>query len=331
MFQPPPIANDILQDPIRLADWVELNLLTGEEFVMSVDSVTAELAGDPPDEAVDSESRSPYDDPQDPNGQLRLGYWNVAEDHTVDAFAELASRAGWLEDRYPVNVGGDTVQLNQDTVTCDIYRFLVLLRARQLYRNALGDDGQVSGLLFEELVKYALGAYVGVQPTDRVRFGVAGGSRGDGLPNRLECAVQELSRRMHEPLGQVPSGRTGDYKADAVVWKPFGDRNPGQFALIGQATMTEGDWENDEPASRWIDKQPGDSRLINFLARPMSAVAFPETLSLTPRTTLEGMSFSSIPFDRLRLLSVLHDQLLPFRLTERMRRWEDTVIRSIPK
>ena len=77
----------------------------------------------------------------------------------------------------------------------------------------------------------------------------------------------------------------------------------------------------DEPANRWTDRKPPDERLIRFFARPLTAVAFPETLSLTPTDTLDGLVFSSVPFDRLRLLSVLRDEDLPSDLRERMKEW----------
>ena len=209
--------------------------------------------------------------------------------------------------------------------------FLVLLRARQLYKDALGDDGRLSGFLFEELVKYALGAYIGACPETQVRFGLAGGARGDGLPNAVDQAVRELSARLHEPIGRVPDGSTGDFKADVVAWRPFGDRVSGQLALIGQATISEGDWEQDEPARRWTDRLRDRPRLIEWVARPVTAVAFPETLSLTSSTTLHGLAFSSIPFDRLRLLTVLRDQELPEDLADGMRQWGNGVIGGIPR
>ena len=332
MFTPPPPAANAFQEPIRLADWVELNILAEEEEVLSVDSVTAELAGEPPDVADDAEFRSPREDPDDPEGESLPAHWNKLENSTADAFRELSSRAGWLQDHYPLRIAGDIAERNHGTATHNVYRFLVLLRARQLYKAALGDNGRVSGFLFEELVKHALGAYIGARSQTQVRFGVAGGTRGDGLPNAVDAAVRELSTRVHEPMGQVPDRSDGDFKADVVTWKPFGDRLPGQLALIGQATISEGDWGQEEPAKRWTYAAlPDRPRLIEWLARPVTAVAFPETLSLTPSTTLRGLEFSSIPFDRLRLLKVLGDQELPEDLVEGMRQWGNGVIAEIPR
>ena len=332
MFAPPPLVEEPSHEPIRLADWVELNLLMEEEPVVSITSVADELVSIPPDDARDSESLFEYEDPKvDDDEQMRLGFRERAEGTAEAAFLELSERAGWLRERYPVEISDDIALLRQEMLARDVYRFLVLLRSRQLYRGALGDDGGESGRLFEELVKHALGAYAGSGPQHQVRFGVAGGSRGDGLPQPLPEAVQELSRRMFEKPGQVFDSQRGDFKADAVAWQPFGDDLPGQLVLIGQATITEGDWKRDEPANRWTDKQPPNTRLILFLARPITAVAFPETLSLTPTDMLDGLNFSSIPFDRLRLLSVLCDENLPSDLRESMRDWSCEMGSRLPK
>ena len=221
--------------------------------------------------------------------------------------------------------------LHQHVGAQEVCKFLTLLRARQLYHGALDDDGSESGLLFEDLVKHALGAYVGSSLEHRVRFGIAGGSRGDDLPPPLAEAVEELSRRMSEKSGQVFRNDRGDFKADVVTWKPLGDERPGQLVLIGQATISEGDWMREEPANRWTDREPPDQRLIRFFARPLTAVAFPETLSLTPSDTLDGLAFSSVPFDRLRLLSLLSDNDLPTDLREQIKDWSRGLRDKLPQ
>lgn len=317
MFAPPQLSDCPFQDPIRLADWVELNLLMEEEWVVSVTGLADELARIPPDNSRDSESSSKYRE--------------VAEEKAEAAFIELSKRSGWLKNHYPIEVDGDAALLQEQMAAQEVYQFLVLLRARQLYQRALEDDGSESGLLFEELVRHALGAYVGARPEHQVRFGVAGGFRGDGLPQPLAEAVQELSRRMFEKPGLVSSGGRGDFKADAVAWKPFGDERPGQLVMIGQATISEGHWKREEPPNRWTDREPPDTRLIRFRARPLTAVAFPETLSLTSPDVLDGMTFSSVPFDRLRLLSVLNDEDLPSDLRNSMRVWGRELKARLPQ
>ena len=331
MFAQPRWSDEESQDRIRLADWVELNLVTEEETVMAVEAVAAELGMMPPDDADDAERRLPVDEERRPEGAVGGEYWTASEERAADAFGELAQRARWLGRGYPVTVADETAAVRGDAAGRSVYRFLTLLRARHLYRGALGDDGDVAGLLFEELVKHALGAYAGAGPAERVRFGVAGGTRGDGLPLQLADAVRELARRVNEPVGDVPVDREGDFRADVMAWKGFGDGLGGQLTLIGQATISEGDWETKEPANRWVDRRPNDGRLIDWRARPVTAVAFAETLSLTPRARREGTRPSCIPFDRLRLASVLHEHPLPVDLMERIVRWGDGLIATIPR
>ena len=317
MFPLPPLDGESFHEPIRLADWVEFNLLLGQEPSVSVTDVTDELAEIPPDDSDDSERRFAADLP---TGQ---GFWEAAEGRAEDAFRELAQRALWLGSHYPLTIDGDTALLNSEAVARGAYGFLVLLRARQMYEDDLGDDGEDSGTLFEDLVKHALGAYVATDVAHRLRFGVAGGTRGDGLPDSLPEAVKELRRRLHEAPGEVPKSAQGDYKGDVVVWKPFGDQRPGQLVLVGQATISEGDWMREEIPNRWTDRRPPERRLIDFLARPVTAVAFAETLSLTRPDALKGLAstFSGIPFDRLRLLTVLSDDDLPSSLRASMGEW----------
>ena len=331
MFKPPPPAAEESHDHVCVADWVELNLLAGDVSTVSIYDVINELTEIPPDDADESERRFEREGFEQASSQgTAPGYWQSAEDLADSAFAELSGRMSWLGPRYPLEIDGDIAEASIDSSIYDVYAFLVLLRARQLYPNALEDDGAESGFLFEELTKHAIGSYIGAPDAGQVRFGVAGGSRGDGLPQSLPDAVETLSTRMFEEIGEVPNSADGDYRADAIVWKPFGDRRPGQLVLICQATISEKDWLNKEPPKRWTDRDPPSSRLVQFVARPVIAVAFPETLSLTSPEIVLGAGFSSIPFDRLRLLSVLHDRPLPWSLRKRIARWVDDVVKRIP-
>ena len=331
MFKIPPLSENESEDITRLADWVELNLLTEEEPIASVTSIADELAEIPPDDSDESEQRNLQDDPSDrDDGEIRNGYWENADKKAEAAFGELNSRLKCLEGRYPLNVYSGVASVDPSTGALEFYKFLVLLRARQMYPMALGDDGQESGLMFEEISKFALGAYLGSGPDYSVRFGVAGGQRGDGLPADGQDAVEELSKRMKEHLGAVPDRGDVDYGADAIAWRPFADSLPGQLIIVGQAKIGESDWKKGQPPKRWVDRGPEADLLIRFVARPLSAVLFPETLSLTKLEELTGANFTSVPFDRLRLLGVLRDEDLPYDLLDRMRNWGHEFAKRLP-
>lgn len=329
MFEMPREPLDRAHDLIRVADWVELNLVMEEEVEMSIAEVTRCLAERPRDDARDSEFRYSYVAEDDPSGELRQGFWEVAEEGAENSFTELTERAIWLGNSYPMHIDGDVAQLSAGPLGGELYRFLMLMRARQLYPDALDDDANVSGRLFESLVKHALGKYANT--VDRVRFGVAGGYRGSGLPDPVADAVEDVRRRMYEEPGNVPPDADGDYKADAIAWKPFGDKRPGQLVMIGQATISEGDWIQEKVAKRWTGRLPPDSRLINFLARPITVVAFPETLSLTPLSVLRGLVYSSIPMDRLRIASLLRDGDLPNDLLDEMNSCAGELGKRLPR
>ena len=319
MLSLPPTDKNQHEVHIRFADWVEINLVVGEEPVVSVTDLAAALTADPPDSADDSEIRERFSDD--------------AEQDADDAFAELDERAKWLTESYPLAIDGGIATVRDAASHLDLWRFVALLRARQLYPGALGDDGVVSGELFEELTSHAVGTYIGAGLEERIRFGVAGGRRGGGLPQQLRDAIPALSALMHERPGTSPTRNGGDYKADAIAWRPFGDKRGGQTVMIGQATISEGRWMQKEPARKWTDSQTGVVRAINFIARPLTAVAFVETLSTVPDDTLNGLpsSFSSVPFDRLRLLSVLSEGDLPQQLQSDIASWVDKTIERLPR
>ena len=313
MFALPPQGEEPGHDAVRLADWIEFNLVMGESESLSIDEVKGELGDIPPDDSDDSE-------------RSVGGVGDSSEGEAEAAFMELQGREDLLSDRYALTVGGDVATLRAGASSLDVYRFLVLLRARHLYPRALGDDGVESGLLFEKLVTHALGSYVGSQPEHRVRFGNAGGFRGGGLPRSLPLAVMELAKHMHEESAGITSPEEGDYRADSVAWRPFPDGRPGQLVVIGQATISEGEWWKKQPADRWLDR-----RLIRFIAQPLRAVAFPETLSLTSRSRLDGVGFSSIPLDRLRLWALLRDEPPPPNLVRRINDWVDGMRGRLPR
>ena len=322
MYEPPAPGGESREDSIRVADWIELNLLTNKEPLLSIAGVTQALAGMPLDDSTASEHRLEFSDSSDPldASETEEGYWEAAEQTTEMAFAELRDRANSFSNRYPLLLDGESAEPDRSFDSPQVATFLTLLRSRQLYKYAAGDDGEAAGLLFEELVTHTLRRYIDTSEECAVRFGVAGGVRGSGLPTKADAALFELSRRMNEPPGnrKMPSDQN-DYKGDAIAWKPIGDGRAGKLVVVGQATISEGDWYK-EPSGRWTQQV-----LIGFLARPVTAVAFVETMSLNESAILraKGQDYSSIPFDRLRLLFVIRDSDIPESLLERMTEWSD--------
>ena len=312
MIELPQLPPDDRLRAIWVADWVELELLCGTSTSVSLIEVADILRDDPSDE-VESAA--------DDQGDIDRATWEAADFLATAALAELRDRAAWLQDHYPLTVSSESVSLREGSVALPIYRFLALVRARHLYSRvrALRDPGQE----FEELVNYAVGAYVGGQV---VRFGPgATGERGDGLPPVLWDAVVDLAQRMHESANSIRDEGQGDYRVDVIAWKPFGDERAGQVIVLCQSTISENEWITKLPAKRWMER-----RLVHFLANPIEAVAFPETLSLTSREELRGGNFHAIPFDRLRILGMVDANTVPESLTKRLDEWCALAREEIP-
>ena len=331
MFARPSQATTGSGEAIQVADWIELNVLTDEEPSVSVADVTATIAADPPDDSTASEHRLDYpDNPEslDPP-DLNTGYWQRAE-HTAElAFAELRQRSKWFGARYPLTVEGETATASSSFDSSAVASFLTLLRSRHLYHRALEDDGELAGALFEELLRHALRSYLGITADASVRFGVAGGARGDGLPLPTDDALDELSRRTKEPRGDLanlPGGR--DYGADVIAWKALGDPLRGKLVAIGQATISERRWTAKQPSPKWKSR-----RFVQFLTQPTIIVAFVESISLTTSAVLDGLpeEVSPLPLDRFRILFILRDRDVPESLRTRMGAWTDQMLGRLPR
>jgi len=296
---------------VHRADWVEIQLASNGVPSVSIDEFTDYLREEPADYS-DDEERSGDD-----------GKWSAARRLAEEAFEEIRARAGWLGDRYPIQFEELEVISWSGGVSSSLYQFLALLRAKQMLGGAMSGGTPDPGLLFEELVTHATKAYVGGLA---VRFGVADGHRGAGLPIDLPDAIDEMARRMHEmPTGLVTTG-AGDMRADSIAWRPFGDRRAGQLTMVAQATITEGEWQMKQIPSKWED-----GRLIQFVANPLPAVAFVESMSLYSMDIFRGGDFRSVPFDRLRIVSLLTDDAIKPGILQGMKDWTFWAIGKLPE
>ncbi|MYD54585.1 MAG: hypothetical protein F4W96_09815 [Chloroflexi bacterium] len=301
------------RDSLELADWIELLLSlesTTEDRISEAD-ITDLVVSEPPDDAEAE---------MDPEG-----YRSSAALEVSDAFRYLRTREGWLGERYPLVTDTDRVQVRDSFASAELHRFLIALRARHLFSEL--DDGNVPGRLFEELAVHAFGQYIGANPKNRVRFGVAGGGRGGGLPPGNQRAAAILSGRMNEEAGNAPPGNGEDLGADGIAWRPFGDGGAGQLVILGGATIAKKKWISIEPEPRWRRHSEGPEPPIRFLAQPVTAVAFVSTLEPDVQWP---PGFRSIPFDRLRILSILGDHDLPPDLLTKMRSYSTQLGAKLP-
>lgn len=310
------VADETTQEAtVHRADLIEIELASQAVPRMSIDELADELRGDPTD--VSDEEEATGDSSR----------WEIAREAAEDSFKELRWRSAWLGNHYPVQFDGDeSVIWDVVSPSSELYRFLVLLRAKQLARGSMEAGTPVPGHLFEELLTQATNAYL--KDGQAVRFGLgADGTRGGGLPVSLPAAVDDLAQRMHETAGDNPLGKSGDYGGDAIAWRPFGDRRAGQLVLIAQGTISQEAWLTKQVPRRWQD---GRGRVIKLLAYPVPAVGFVESMSLYSSTFWNGAEFNSIPFDRLRIVSLLTDDEIEAGTLEGMKSWTTWAIEHLP-
>ncbi|MDE2759000.1 MAG: hypothetical protein OXH90_01715 [Paracoccaceae bacterium] len=304
---------------IIYADWVELNILTQKMDSLSLSDVIASIAKNPLDNSESSEHRLDSED--------SAGYWQSAEDTAESAFSEIKQRICWYGDRYPLRSERDLITASPSYDSNTVAKFLILLRSRHFYQCALGDDGNMAGQLFEELLPHILKCLLGINCDTAIRFGVAGGSRGNGLPNDTNDALTELSRKMNLSRGNLSNIRKdADLGADSIAWKPLGDSLCGKLITIGQATISEGEWIHKDPSPKW-----GNGRLFSSMLKPTIVASFVESISLTKNSQLNGLLSTKpkILLDRFRILFILKDTDIPSDLLNRMDEWSETMLHRI--
>lgn len=305
-----------------LADWIEIELAASASDVssISIDEFADDLREDVSDPGSADEP-----EPDDENGR-DPSPGEDARERAEDAFMELRQRAQWLQSRYPISIrdGGEVADWDFSSHSSLLYRFLVLLRARQFYGQIMGGGAPEPGFLFEEIVTLATKSYVG--GGSGVRFGDAGGQRGNGLSLVLSEAIEDLAQRMNERPSFSVSNEVGDYRADAVAWKPFGDGRPGQLVMCTQATISEEEWLNKQIPPRWHDR-----RLIQLIAPPLSGVAFVETMSSYSPDFWKAGPLKGVPFDRLRIISLVSDADLEPELAQGIREWTLWAAAKLPR
>jgi hypothetical protein len=295
------------------ADWIEIQLASSDVSFISIDEMADYLRDDPTVDSADEEKTGDE------------GKWAFARGLAEEGFEEVRSRSDWLGTRYPIRFEEPEV-LGWDggSGSRELFRFLTLLRAKQILGAMLDGGTPDPGYLFEELVTRAAGSYI--RDSRSIRLGEAGGSRGSGLPASLPDAIKELARRMNEEASPSVTNGTGDYRADTVTWLPFGDERPGQLVMLIQATISERDWQTKQIPKRWKD-----GRLINLVAQPVPAVAFVESISLYPGDYWRGVEFDSIPMDRLRIASLLADKDIDPSLLDRLTEWSAWAMSQMPE
>jgi hypothetical protein len=270
MFQLP-LPKYSEDDPIKLADWLEIYAL------LSADS---------------SSSRGDLE-----SALQRTGSFNPVDIETIcaDVFSELGPRSTAARRAYPFEVAGGLLSLKGERVDFISYIFCLCLS----YFGWQQSKGKTifPRRMFEDLAALAAKNFLN---GDSYRFAAP---RKD-VPQFRE-ALEKLSARMGEGEGckQEDTRSAQDDNLDIVAWRHFPDRLPGKLLLFGQCA-TGDDWDKGKLTSL----QPDPFCKYWFREHPPSPVikAFFIPHRVGKSRWYKVSLFGGVMFDRCRLAYWVH-------------------------
>jgi len=276
--------NPAERDPIKAADWVELEVLYSEVDSLSFEALRSQID-------IDGTLFEGKDEVGEPEA---LSY-ERSESLVASTVVEIDRRRRIVGDAYPFERSDGRLQLRADLETCIPYVFCLLAADRQFY---LPTD-QALARLFEHLTREALAVYLG---GDAVRFGAPR----DMMPPGIQDAVDELARLTNdERIGVYPVNDTDkDLGLDVAGWKDFPDRYISKLEVYMQCATGE-NWTTKKSQcdlSVWDSILKCSNDRLKGLAIPYVVAEGEEW----KRSAL-GLLF----MDRLRIASVLSGRELP--------------------
>lgn len=265
------------KDPVKLADWAELQSLYSIDSQISLEAVRSQIDID----------GSLFEEPIEPDESESLLH-ELSEIMVADAVAEIQRRANILKGAYPFKLSSGVLKSFRDYKYTP-YTFCLLTADREYY--VPGD--QRTTILFEHLVCEALKAYIGGQS---VRFGVPR----DTLPKRIYNALDRLSnltRNRKLDKGYPINTTDQDLGLDAVAWKNFPDKYWGKLEIYMQCATGQ-DWES----KRCDFSLPKWRTILYWPFDPVPGLAIPYVVS---KHEWERACTGVLLMDRLRIASVL--------------------------
>lgn len=268
------------KDPIKVADWAELNTLYSRTRQLSLEAVRSE---------IDIEGTL-YEEPVEVDVPEVLPA-ELSEVLVASATAEIKRRIHIAGGAYPFELSAGVLKAFTDTSYMP-YIFCLLVADREFY----SPDDQQSAKLFEHLVCEALKVYLG---GEAVRFG----SRRDTMPQGIIKAVEQLAqltgnRKLSN--GYHVNATDQDLGLDAVAWKDFPDKHWGKVELYVQCATGQ-NWESkrrDFSTGVW-------SRILNWPFDPVVGLAIPYVVG---EYDWERASSDVLLMDRIRIACVLRGQ-----------------------
>ena len=264
-------------DPVRLADWAELQVLYSKATHISWESIRTEVDVEGLLEGGEEDGSITPD--------------QASQSLIADAIREIRRRMDNGGKGYPFRSGQNGLELRQGINRQTPYAFCLMVSDRDYWK-----PGDPSARMFEHLAREALQSYL---KGSAVRFGAPR----DAPEQQIIVALQMLEEQTGDPFrGAYPIKSTDkDLGLDVVGWKDFDDGEISKILVYMQCATGE-DW----PKKRGdLDLGPGGvwNKIMDWTTPPVKAMAIPYVVP--PGNEWERVTPGLLLIDRLRISSLL--------------------------
>jgi len=276
--------NPAERDPVKVADWVELQVLYSGQDSLSFEAVRSYIDTDGSLFEEGDGVREPELLPQERSESL-----------VASTVVEIERRGQIVGDAYPFQRSEGRLQLRSDLESHMPYLFCLLAADREFYSPA----DQTVASLFEHLTREALVVYLG---GNAVRFGAPR----DTMPLGIRDAIDELARLTNgERIGVYPVNDTDkDLGLDVVGWRDFPDRYISKVEVYMQCATGE-NWTTKKYE---CDLQVWDS-ILKCSNDRLKGLAVPYVVA--GGEEWKRAAWGLLFMDRLRIASILSGRELP--------------------
>lgn len=265
-------------DPIRIADWAELQILYSGSTSISLESIRTE---------ADVEGLLEDDDHSDVPSMSS----EVTERFVSEAVREINRRSVNGGKGYPFRIQGNRLELRPGVHRWTPYAFCLMVCDRDYW-----SSGDPSTMMFEHVASRALRSYL---MGSSIRFGAPR----NAPRQEIVVALENLTKCTGDSLLRVFPVRSTDKDLglDVVGWKDFDDRQTSKMLVYMQCATGE-DWHS---KSGDLDLSLGGlwNQIIRWTTPPVKAMAIPYIVP--PGEDWERATPGLLLMDRLRISSVL--------------------------
>lgn len=241
-----------------------------------------------------------------------------------DIWLEISRRHRLADKAHPIKTLKERLERTTNWSDTVVYTFQLLLSSHYFYKATKISKPNWNKIakLFEKLSNLALEKYLDGRAIN------IGTPRESGTPKGFRQCLDYLCKELGELRGDVESYNlpTMDEKVDAVAWRPFPDKRPGQIIIFAQCAA----------GKNWKDKAGEISfdlwrDYINWLVKPLIALTFPFVCLEDEEWRHISKQNRGLLLDRLRIASMFGPDDLSNPLLQEIKEWCEIQLTRLPQ